>query len=207
MNRLPILQSGFVAAAETALQRPGDQRDPFMDYTLNKEHLGNNNQNFFLPEINHLYEEYKGNPKVIHNADWIIRLIRAAKEGFGTNLRNWMVLQDNKPTVGTYHSDFLLDTMQYLMTGKRRMTMHNWYRLLGLPVTSGNAGVGKAVKLFTRVGRKDERPYADSDVPSRIEMVITAWLSKEDGLLDLMHTTFLVFGRRVTVDTVEAKHG
>lgn len=205
LQRFPILQSGFVSRMEAGLQRPGDTRDPFRDYTLNQAHLSNNNVGFFLPEINLLMTEFRGNPEVINNPDWVIRLIRAAKEGFGNSLYEWVRNQDTKPTVGRHHVDFLEDMFHYVVTGERRITLNNWYRLIGLKVTSGNVGVREVSKLIHVAVDKDEwTPWGL--VSSDIKKLLVQWMAHEHGIVDMLFSLFILFGQRSTVDTMEDKN-
>lgn len=80
------------------------------------------------------------------------------------------------------HYRFMCDTIEYIQTGKRSMSIHTWQQLLVSP----NGSLTKKVHTKTAYSMK-------SDCYRNISVM--QWLSHEGGLLDLVISLYIIFGK------------
>lgn len=122
---------------------------------------------------------------------------RIFKEAFklfsGNHFYFWYQAQKASPLFGDYHQRFLEDTLQYLYTGKRELSVQAWDSLLSLSTeTEDNVQDSRKVLEFfgdhvTGEGEKTPRNRSTVDV-------LQLWWSKPAGVGDLLYTLHILFG-------------
>lgn len=125
--------------------------------------------------------------------DFREKILITAMNAFGDqNFYFWYKAQLRSPAFGQNHSDFLDDTLNFIQTGARRMTVETW----GSFVRNEETGLlkqeisEKAAEFFGISSRGVHR----LERKSRLMDVIQGWTSQQNGIYDLLQTMHLLFG-------------
>lgn len=135
------------------------------------------------PAIETLYKLYVGHG--VNSEAWPFkrRVIKRCSQLFG-NFNHWLKLQvANNDNIYGLNLDFLLDTVKFIRTGHRDMSVFNWLELL--------AEYPDAHPGCASVRRLDEFELRD---PSEFDNFIGMWCSKEGGFQDMLCTAHVLFG-------------
>lgn len=99
---------------------------------------------------------------------------------------NWFIRQDSNAQVTGYAYEFLQDTLRFVATGRRRLSIHTWPSMLMEDPDGG---------LTLVENRHDIRQLFHAlHLSTSPEAMIQKWLSQKDGFDDMMYTLHLLFG-------------
>lgn len=128
----------------------------------------------------------------VNPAGWQVKSegVKLAKGLLGTSLLRWVGAQVNGNYLYGRRYEFLLDTLSFIQTGKRKMSVDNWYELLEEFPGPDNARVG-AQKAQTL--QKFESILTDYDF-------IAQWCSHKNGFEDMVCTLFTIAGPHRSTD-------
>jgi hypothetical protein len=117
------------------------------------------------------------------------KILRVALNAFGTkDFVEWINIQMNGPSTGDMHMKFLHETLTFIETGKRGMSLHNWGAMLSLSEITHNETPNEGqFNWFFITG--DKRPKNTTLID-----VIQRWCSQPSGFIDLAHTLHVLFG-------------
>lgn len=102
---------------------------------------------------------------------------------------DWIVIQAMNPNLDKYKVDFMVDTVDYIATGKRRMYLATWRELC----SQRNDGSIKPILLGQRVVNPKIRVPAEW-LRAHPTEIISRWLSHDGGLVDMIESLYLMFG-------------
>ena len=155
---------GQVQAVETHEIRPGD------------------------PEVKALWIEFTKPTPENKFSTWknTQRVLKTAMRLFNYNGANYLTKIDSESLDYDYKKEFILDTIRYIGTGKRKMSMSTWSTLI-TDHPEGSASEEDEADFFTKA-------FSENNVPTRIDNMIQKWCSYPGGLNDLMYTLNLLFG-------------
>ena len=137
--------------------------------------------------------------QVIHtNFDFRERCIKIALNAFGVhNFAAWILLNKASPTFTQSHADFLMDTVRFIVSGKRHTSVDSWERLIApgsndpvTPVVFDNDLLGALPSERVGVNR--------AEISDNLHLVIAMWLSHPGGFADLITTLYTLFGEHNT---------
>lgn len=134
-------------------------------------------------EVNELFDELM---QRMHNyQSWELRRkgMLVAMRMFNEFFR-WAMEQQNNSSIVGFNYDFLLDTLGFINTGKRRMSTVNW-----LSLVSEDASPSHGQKAIRAV------PLPLGMFNNKTEETIVKWCSQEGGLEDMIMTMYVLFGR------------
>ena len=134
-------------------------------------------------ELENLYKMFMG--RVISSDSWAFkaRVIQRCAKLFG-NFRSWLVMQvAENDNIYELNLDFLQDTVQFIRTGRRSMSVFNWHELL-LEYPHPKPGVACGDRLV------DLRLLDDKEFDNFIGL----WCSKKGGFEDMLCTAHVLFG-------------
>lgn len=138
------------------------------------------------PDVDALMQEFiaPGAP----TATWEFRrkVIRLAVILF-TGRTNWFISVDSEPTIQHYNYEFILDTVRYIATGHRRLSIHSWPDLIGHNQDGVIDKEHAAVRSL----------FKDLALSNDMLSLIQRWCSYKGGVEDLMYTLNILFGDRV----------
>lgn len=133
----------------------------------------------------------------ISNMDFRKQILEEALVSFGTkDFFSWYRVQRFSQLYGANQRDFLEDTIRFLSTGKRSVSIQNWHALLTLGETEDIAREEEReiVKEFFNLDVYD-RPYVGQvNQNSDLLHVICTWMSIPNGDEDLLGTLQILFG-------------
>lgn len=192
MIKYPILHSGFVALSETALIKPKAVPPSFAETILFREKNRTFEPYFFSQDITNLYNEFRGDYRVIRHFEFRERILKQAFIHFGKNFADWIDFQSKKTTFSNTHKQFLETMVPWtqdpeLMQEPDSTSALRWVGLLG--PQSGNS-VEFSWEKFLR-----ERFTGDTST-NKTEKVITNWVSQKGGYESLLTYLFIIFGER-----------
>lgn len=137
------------------------------------------------PRVHALFVEFTNFPK--HAVTWKFqsKVIELAQELFEGEY-SWFIRQDSNALIKDQNYAFILDTVRYIATGRRKFSIHTWPALVSYEVPLVNESVA---------GRRDIYFLMEQlAVPSKANAFIQRWLSWPDGFNDMMYTMHLLFG-------------
>lgn len=135
-------------------------------------------------EIAELYRTHIQRKQNTLTWDFRSKVVSAAMLMLGRNLRSFIHAQLRNPYLHGVAFDFMDDTLQFILTGHRAVSLHNWSALLE------EEPAKKAI---------DTRRTFKARVPDELapmEEVISYWCSQEGGFEDLLRTLYLMFGKK-----------
>lgn len=136
--------------------------------------------------VRDLYLEFTTFPTRTVYWDFQKRVIAEALRLFSGNY-NWFILQDNNAQRVDWNYKFLLDTIRFIATGRRELSIHSWPMLVtdeppaGLQLIGGREDVAKLFKTLA--------------LATSTEAMLQRWVSQPRGFEDLMYTLNLLFGK------------
>jgi hypothetical protein len=104
-----------------------------------------------------------------------------------TGRGNFFIGIDSEPTIQHYNYEFILDTVRYIATGHRRISIHSWPDLIGHNQPGVIDKEHSAVRSL----------FKDLALSNDILSLIQRWCSYKGGVEDLMFTLNILFGDRV----------
>lgn len=119
------------------------------------------------------------------------KIITNALGAFGSeSFYEWVMLQNANPSMTDMHRRFLNDTLNYIETGNRAMSINSWTNVIEVrDVTSKDAHPALNYdKFFGTTMPLHHRRF------STMIDVIVAWLSHENGFEDLCGSLHIFFG-------------
>lgn len=202
MFKYPILQSGFVSNTERGLIKATFVKDPFVDFTLDKDHRKSKNLYFYSKEITDIYNDWCGDSSLIKSMDFRDRIIKAALTAFNSlSFYNWVELQSLPDTTGSLHEKFLDETIKFILLGTREINIVQWIRLL--EADTKTLSINFTFKKFFDVDQRNNSLRFQSNLTTD---VIHYWVSHVDGFQDLMISLYVIFGSRPYVTDVANKN-
>lgn len=118
------------------------------------------------------------------------KTLRVAKAAFGTvKLYDWLVAQTNTPGFSPWQADYLNETLEFALYGvPRRLSYNNWVVLLA----PNHAMPPKDLPRTLCEWLADRYQRGGMTITS----FIGCWLTQERGVIDLLETLYVLFGKR-----------
>lgn len=136
-------------------------------------------------EVVALYSEYTAPGALVANWEFRKRVIQLAVRLF-SGRTNWFINVDSDLTVQEYNYEFILDTVRFIATGHRRISIATWPTLI-------THNQSESIQKEHSEVRKLFRDLAlNSDTVSMIQQ----WCKQPRGIDDLMFTLNILFGDR-----------
>lgn len=128
----------------------------------------------------------------VNPATWQVRSegVKLAKAILGNSLIRWTATQVNHSYLYGRRIEFLLDTFNFIQTGKRKVSVDNWYELL---------------EEFPRPDPSQTGPRK-AQILQKFESVMTdpnfiaQWCSHKNGFEDMVCTLFTIAGPHRSTD-------
>jgi hypothetical protein len=204
MQRHAILQSGFIAMRETDLTKTQMEKDPFVDFTLNKDHLKNRNDFFYSQEITTLYRRAFRNADLIYKFDFREEVLTFAFGQFPKNyFFDWIELQYKSENISQLHAVFLTETIEFaLFNQPRKIQAVQWVRMLENNMASKATLVQFKEYFKNRPVESFKSPYEhNSKTLENVQTLdlIKAWSSTPDRFVDMLLSLHTIFGSRYDI--------
>lgn len=98
---------------------------------------------------------------------------------------NWFVMQDTNPNISDYNYRFILDTLRFIATGRRHISIHSWPDLLSNKPSQPQ-------EVSRRHGIEDTFEY--HQLSRNACDIVQQWCSHPHGFDDMVWTLNLLFG-------------
>lgn len=147
-------------------------------------------------DINAVYDQMM--QRTVNHNGWSFqkRVLQVAMNCF-SNFPLFINTQKNNPFLYGYNYEFLIDTLRYIQTGRRRVSVQNWLALLLENHRPNN-------DYRDRGSSKDIQDFMQA-VGSADSTVVATWVSRPGGLNDLVVSLYIMFGevrnKRTNTDT------
>jgi hypothetical protein len=194
--RLRLFPRGFLGGdLKPQVERtPTQYGHPLTSMTYRvSDHQGPNNSITANPFIEALYSAYIKRTVKTNDFNYREAVYKAAFDAFGTkDFHDWFKAQYKSPAAGQLHSDFLADTLEFIMRGRRDMPLENWASLLVITDEGNNIGpYPEKAKEFFGTKTPTSKPYGNR---TNMVDILQDWCSKPNGFEDLLGTLHILFG-------------
>lgn len=143
--------------------------------------------------VEDLYSSYIRQTASMGDFEFRKKLLKVALVSFGTDRFDmWYQSQFQSPAIGDLHSRFLVDTIKFISSGKRDMSLETWGALLIITDEGDRVkGMTKDAKEFFGISADGVTRHPRNR--SIIE-IIQSWCSQPNGSEDLLGTLHILFG-------------
>lgn len=118
------------------------------------------------------------------------KVIQAALGAFGTqSFLDWAELQLKSPYLSDLHVRFLNDTFEFIQTGKRAVSVHNWDSLL-TPQAASIPTRSTPYKYMEYCRMQQVLPYRN---PATVSGTVLNWLCQPEGFTDMLNSLYILF--------------
>ena len=171
----------------------GDPDKTRHQYAIN-QHKNDAGSLLSSPHVDALYVDLIKNSVKFESPEFRTEALRVALSAFGTNnFLIWFTTQYSSPAASGIHNDFLLDTLKFISTGSRNMSVETWASILTITDEGNNIGrIPEKAKEFFGLNQYDV--FSSAKVNVMLVDVIQKWCSHPGGLLDMVNTLHILFG-------------
>ena len=197
-----VLQSGFLCLTDAGLVTP-PAPNPTITHSILQTHRHPRTEYKYAQELDRLFKVYLDNSQIIRQFDFRQAYLKEIIRVFGTlSFKNWVYAQTESILMTTANLEFLIDTLQYIMTGHRSLDPMNWVPMVAAAETDIQNPSTKTLELLECFfGDRVNRYLYDSTttLPPGLLDVIQLWGSQVDGMKDIIITTGIIFGNQTAL--------
>lgn len=135
------------------------------------------------PEVVDLFARMTSGTTSTSNWPFVRQLVLCARRLFNDDLREWLREQEKNTSLPDSARDFLNETVAFINTGTRPVSIGARLRVLVREQQQGKPNPG-----LTAI-----QPITDMATAP-----ITQWLSQEDGIVDMVFTLNVLFGKALS---------
>jgi hypothetical protein len=204
MERHAILQSGFIAMREIGLTKTQMEKDPFVDFTLNKDHLKNRNDFFYSEEITNFYKRASKNKELLKSTQFIEDVLKFAFGQFPkTYFYDWILLQYKSDNISQLHAVFLTETIEFAVYKKpRKIQAVQWPRMLENNLASKATLIDFNEYFKNRYAGQYKNAFTHNKASleniTTLQM-IQMWSGDTERFADMLLSLFTIFGSRYDI--------
>lgn len=136
------------------------------------------------PRVHQLYLDFTTYPRETIYWSFRRKVVDLAQQLFSGNF-NWFIRQDTNALITDQNYMFLLDTVRFIATGHRRLSIYTWPTLLSYEVPLG-ASVDSRKEISNL--------FIELALNTDVNTIIQKWLSHKNGFNDMMYTLNMLFG-------------
>lgn len=205
MQKLPVLQSGFVGLSELHFVLPNPIEPSVRQAVIFKDFKPRLTTYQYSESITNLFNRFLANKDVVKDFEFREHYIQAAMECFGDrSFYKWLGVQLDSDLMSGLHIKFLNETMAFIRGKTRRISNVQWINLLEAgPVTKSVAldkeEYKKNIEAIYELVRSKTTGH---DSPGMLVSVIQDWTSQKNGFEDFMISSYVFFGKRARQDNV-----
>jgi hypothetical protein len=146
------------------------------------------------PEIEQYYRRWLGEGQTVNTFEFREQVLVSAIQAFGTeSFHDWYMEQFRSPAFGDLHHRFLEDTLGFIESGTRSLSLQNWMAVINQTDDGANEQIlgAKAAEFFgvPIPGHRYRQPQNRWLLP-----VMQRWLSHPQGFEDFLLTLRVLFG-------------
>lgn len=165
--------------------------------------MGNNvvktpSKHLYSSYVEGLFKEYHSNSDSIKDFEFRERILIAAKYYLADDNGSFYVwakdqLKSDKFTA--MHKEFLIDTLRFIKTGERKVSIESWYRIIDPRPININDKLPEFVpSVYINTCAHHLDHYKFNKLPMKISNVLANWTSHRHGFIDLIYTLAVIYG-------------
>ena len=196
MKPVFILHSGFVTTDSSKLLRSTIEDKGIRKMVIQPSSLGEDPDSYYDSEVTGIFNQWRKDEDLIRNFEFRETLLRVALRAFDDqSFGRWIELQHAQGGVGYLHRRFIKEMVGRIFSEQAKtMDNYQYYRLLSRePFSTKFPDTNVSSVLST--------DYLDTFIKSGqgsfLPDVLTEWTKDTDGVVDLICTLNVIFGRRV----------
>lgn len=185
-----IYPRGFIGHADVEIAKDTNNVSFFSQISGNTP-----TQNIaYNSEVTEVYEELMKTPFRINQFPIRERILKAALTCFGfSNFYDWILIQSKSNTLDVLSAEFIEDTVSFIFTGKRKLSIVTWERMIDPKQRHTSFQYNERFLREIRTHRTGTNDY-NTERLNTVE-AIRMWCSQPNGLEDMCATLFILFGR------------
>lgn len=196
MKPVFILHSGFVTTDSSKLLRSTIEDKGIRKMMIQPSGLGEDPDSYYDSEVTSVFNQWRKDEDLIRNFEFRETLLKVALRAFDDqSFGRWIELQHAQGGVGYLHRRFIKEMVGRIFSDQAKtMDNYQYYRLLSRePFSTKFPDTNVSSVLST--------DYLDTFIKSGqgsfLPDVLTEWTEDTDGVVDLICTLNVIFGRRV----------
>ncbi len=196
MKPVFILHSGFVTTDSSKLLRSTIEDKGIRKMVIQPSSLGEDPDSYYDSEVTGIFNQWRKDEDLIRNFEFRETLLKVALRAFDDqSFGRWIELQHAQGGVGYLHRRFIKEMVGRIFSDQAKtMDNYQYYRLLSRePFSTKFPDTNVSSVLST--------DYLDTFIKSGqgsfLPDVLTEWTKDTDGVVDLICTLNVIFGRRV----------
>lgn len=196
MKPVFILHSGFVTTDSSKLLRSTIEDKGIRKMVIQPSSLGEDPDSYYDSEVTGIFNQWRKDEDLIRNFEFRETLLKVALRAFDDqSFGRWIELQHAQGGVGYLHRRFIKEVVGRIFSEQAKtMDNYQYYRLLSRePFSTKFPDTNVSSVLST--------DYLDTFIKSGqgsfLPDVLTEWTKDTDGVVDLICTLNVIFGRRV----------
>ena len=196
MKPVFILHSGFVTTDSSKLLRSTIEDKGIRKMVIQPSSLGEDPDSYYDSEVTGIFNQWRKDEDLIRNFEFRETLLKVALRAFDDqSFGRWIELQHAQGGVGYLHRRFIKEMVGRVFSNQAKtMDNYQYYRLLSRePFSTKFPDTNVSSVLST--------DYLDTFIKSGqgsfLPDVLTEWTKDTDGVVDLICTLNVIFGRRV----------
>ena len=196
MKPVFILHSGFVTTDSSKLLRSTIEDKGIRKMVIQPSSLGEDPDSYYDSEVTGIFNQWRKDEDLIRNFEFRETLLKVALRAFDDqSFGRWIELQHAQGGVGYLHRRFIKEMVGRIFSDQAKtMDNYQYYRLLSRePFSTKFPDTNVSSVLST--------DYLDTFIKSGqgsfLPDVLTEWTEDTDGVVDLICTLNVIFGRRV----------
>jgi hypothetical protein len=208
MERHAVLQSGFIASKNKGLITSLVNKDPFVDFTLNKDHLKNRNDYFYSEVMTDHYKYAMKNRTCLKSLEFREKVLSFVFSQFPqNNFYDWIDLQYKSGNMSQLHGIFLTETISLVLYDiPRKIEAVQWATLLENNTTT-KASLMDFHEYFKKWGYtdiyKNSQDYAKYFTEIQTLPFIKKWSGTDTLFMDMLVSMYVIFGSRDGITDVD----
>lgn len=196
-----ILQSGFITYVNAPLTKPESTSESSMLQLIKigKPSRASENLFFYSNPVAELFTQYCSNNNMLKDFDFREQLLTVALDLLnfeGRAFSSWIYIQKCSPKLTAMHKRFLMDTLNYISTGKREIEIDSWGSMLTMRKLN-DADRKAAFAPEALFDKPESNTVCGSSLPNMSVDVLVKWTAQPKGFRDLMVFLNIVFGRKL----------
>lgn len=193
MTRIVVYPRGFMGYdIGLPVQTKGGSLDNLItSVRLNKE-IDEGRRVISNSKVEKMWDQVLDGDRFVDSFDFREKILLVALHAFGTtNMLSWFRMQESSPYLTDMHKRFLNDTMTFIDTGKRSVSLFSWQHLITpRPLTASDENP----ELITDCFFGFTKSYSPSFERIQVSSVIQRWVSQDNGFYDLLGSLHVLFG-------------
>lgn len=159
---------------------------------LNKPVLTKNKTFVSNTEVENIWRQFKSGDKFLNSFGFRKKILQTALKAFGTmSFYEWCLLQVENPYATDMQKRFINDTLNFIQTGKRSVTIASWLTLVNVVDEASSTGSEVQIQIEEFFGT---RLPIHAQADKQLDKIICRWLTNRNGFEDLVGTLHVLFG-------------